>query len=262
VLLPLIGRHWLNVTDERGRRRIEDEEDVLRYEIRSALERGLRIVPLTFHGAKMPMRDELPEDIARLTRYQAIAIENEHWDEDVQTLVGTLERMRQEISAQRPGAEGAEGIRAEPRRAEAEKTLRDEVADLAPTGGRADQAILPAPPPVQTREPEGERSAWAGWFGSTAPGAPEEEQRKRKRWQLGGYIGAGLVLVLAAVPSEEPDEGAAYEVGAFLGGLGVSLAIAFAIRLAYVKLIRRDGRPIWSPWIVAMAAVIAVAANA
>jgi hypothetical protein len=34
------------------------------------------------------------------------------------------------------------------------------------------------------------------------------------------------------------------------------------LRVIYVKLIRRDGRPIWSPWLVFTAGVIAFFAKA
>jgi formate hydrogenlyase subunit 3/multisubunit Na+/H+ antiporter MnhD subunit len=57
-------------------------------------------------------------------------------------------------------------------------------------------------------------------------------------------------------------DGAAYAAGAFFGALIIPLAIAFALRLVYVKLIRRDGRPVWSPWLVFVAGVIALLAQA
>jgi hypothetical protein len=39
VLLALIGARWLTVSDEEGRRRLDDPDDYMRFEIFTALER-------------------------------------------------------------------------------------------------------------------------------------------------------------------------------------------------------------------------------
>jgi hypothetical protein len=43
VLLPVIGLHWLTVTDENGQRRLDDPNDVLRFEIETALKTRVRV---------------------------------------------------------------------------------------------------------------------------------------------------------------------------------------------------------------------------
>ena len=88
-------------------------------------------------------------------------------------------------------------------------------------------------------------------------------ERKRSHWRWSGYLTGAFFLVLGSLPTaEDREEGAAYAAGAFLGALVIPLAIAVALRLAYVKLIRRDGRPVWSPWLVLVAGVIALLAQA
>ena len=89
------------------------------------------------------------------------------------------------------------------------------------------------------------------------------KERRRKHWRWSGYLTGGLLLVLASLPTaEDREEGGAYAAGAFVGALVVPLAIAFALRLVYVKLIRRDGRPIWSPWVLVIAGVMAILVKA
>jgi hypothetical protein len=43
VMVTLIGPTWLSSTDEEGRRRLEDPEDYVRFEIRTALRRRVRV---------------------------------------------------------------------------------------------------------------------------------------------------------------------------------------------------------------------------
>jgi formate hydrogenlyase subunit 3/multisubunit Na+/H+ antiporter MnhD subunit len=97
---------------------------------------------------------------------------------------------------------------------------------------------------------------------ATAHVEPRAE-RKRNHWRWSGYLTGAFFLVLGSLPTaEDREEGTAYAVGAFFGALVIPLAIAFALRLAYVKLIRRDGRPVWSPWLVLVAGLIALLAQA
>ena len=46
VLLALVGPHWLTAQDGRGRRRLDDPNDFVLIEVRTALERGIRVVPV------------------------------------------------------------------------------------------------------------------------------------------------------------------------------------------------------------------------
>src|SRR5919108_929604 len=88
-------------------------------------------------------------------------------------------------------------------------------------------------------------------------------ERKRKHWRWSGYLtGAFFLLVFSFPTAEDQEEGTAYALGAFFGALALPLAIAFVLRLAYVKLIRRYGRPVWSPWLVFVAGIIAFLARA
>ena len=89
------------------------------------------------------------------------------------------------------------------------------------------------------------------------------KERRRKHWRWSGYLTGGFLLVLGSLPTaEDREEGGAYAAGTFAGALVVPLAIALALRLVYVKLIRRDGRPIWSPWVLMIAGVMAILVKA
>jgi TIR domain len=50
VLLASIGPRWLTATDEGGRRRLDDPDDIVRLEIAAALERDIRVIPILSRG--------------------------------------------------------------------------------------------------------------------------------------------------------------------------------------------------------------------
>src|SRR6516165_8465034 len=52
VLVALIGRQWATLADKEGRRRLDNPGDFARFEIRTALERGVRVVPVLVDGAR------------------------------------------------------------------------------------------------------------------------------------------------------------------------------------------------------------------
>jgi hypothetical protein len=97
----------------------------------------------------------------------------------------------------------------------------------------------------------------------TTAQAELRKERKRSHWRWTGYLTGAFFLIVASLPTaEDREEGTAYAVGAFFGALVIPLAIALVLRVIYVKLIRRDGRPIWSPWVLVIAGVIALLAAA
>ena len=102
VLLALIGPHWLTAKDARGRRRIDDENDFVRIEVRTALDRGIRVVPVLIDGAPMPVTEELPADLQRLVRLQALDLDFKRFDQDVGRLVSVISKLLGKGSLPKP----------------------------------------------------------------------------------------------------------------------------------------------------------------
>jgi formylglycine-generating enzyme required for sulfatase activity len=92
ILIAVIGKHWVSSIDEKGRRRLDDPNDFVRLEIRTALQRNIRLIPILVQGMPMPKQDELPDDLAELARRQAVELSRDHWDEDVKRLLDRLSR--------------------------------------------------------------------------------------------------------------------------------------------------------------------------
>lgn len=92
VLLCVIGRHWLTLNDDAGRRRLDDPGDFVRLETASALRRDIPVVPVLVHGATMPSVDDLPADLRELAFRNAFTLTHTHWDSDVEMLIAALRR--------------------------------------------------------------------------------------------------------------------------------------------------------------------------
>lgn len=90
--LVLIGTRWLIASDVNGRR-IDDPDDVVTSEIRAALVRNIRVVPVLIDGALMPRDDELPTSIASLVRRNSIRVDHETFDSDVGRLLDLISRV-------------------------------------------------------------------------------------------------------------------------------------------------------------------------
>jgi TIR domain len=91
VLLAVIGPRWLAATDEDGRRRLDDPDDLVRLEIAAALERDIRVIPILIEGAAMPRRQQLPEALAGLARRNALILRHESFRADADRLLAAVE---------------------------------------------------------------------------------------------------------------------------------------------------------------------------
>jgi predicted ATPase len=99
VLVAVIGRRWLSCTDSAGRRRLDDEDDVVKLELLRALELGVPIVPVLVDGAEMPRPQELPPELGRLADRNALELSDTRWDADAGALI---EALRHHAGERRP----------------------------------------------------------------------------------------------------------------------------------------------------------------
>ena len=92
VLLALMGDRWLAITDEDGRRCLDNPDDFVRLEIEAALTRNVRVIPILVGGAQMPRASELPASMAGLVRRQALELSPNRFDFDLRRLLKVLDR--------------------------------------------------------------------------------------------------------------------------------------------------------------------------
>lgn len=96
VVLALIGKKWLRISDS-GQRRLEDPNDFVRLEIEAAIERQVMLIPILVDGATMPRSDQVPESIAPMVRRQALELSPNRFRTDTEQLLDVLERTLTDI---------------------------------------------------------------------------------------------------------------------------------------------------------------------
>jgi hypothetical protein len=89
ALIAVIGPGWIKAAGERGRR-LDDADDFVRVEIRTALARRIRVIPVLVGGAEMVSDEQLPDDLKPLARWNAIRIVEDYYDEGIEKLVRSL----------------------------------------------------------------------------------------------------------------------------------------------------------------------------
>lgn len=106
ILIAVIGQKWLSAT-ESGR--LDNPNNFVRLEIGTALRRNIRVVPVLVQRATMPKPEDLPEDLVKLTRRNAIELTDLRWQTDVDQLIGVLEKvLSKEANAKETAKTGEE----------------------------------------------------------------------------------------------------------------------------------------------------------
>jgi hypothetical protein len=90
VLLAIIGQAWTTIKDESGERRLDQPNDFVRLEIASALARGIDVIPVLVHGARMPTPADLPEPLRNLAYRNCVELTHARWNSDVEVLSRSL----------------------------------------------------------------------------------------------------------------------------------------------------------------------------
>lgn len=94
VLLAVIGKRWLTLTDAAGVRRLDKPDDWVRNEVSSALAAGRLVIPVLVGGAALPGAAELPKDLRALAARQMAEVRDSSWNDDVARLCKDIERRR------------------------------------------------------------------------------------------------------------------------------------------------------------------------
>jgi YVTN family beta-propeller protein len=179
VLLVIVGRSWVTLSDGADHARIHDREDYVRLEVETALRRSdVRVIPLLVGGARMPHSDELPEAVRALTRRNAFELSDTRWRYDVGRLMDALASLLSDTQPPLPEAdERAEG----PRR----PAGRDETAATA--------VAEPTDAPPSERPAPGKRFARSG---EAAPRPPDSGAPPPTRRWLPIAAGAAVVALV------------------------------------------------------------------
>ena len=128
VLLAVIGPRWADLLAARA----GDPDDFVAIEIKAALDRGKRVIPVLVGGAPMPRGDALPEAIRALARRNAVGLRPERFRADCQGLITALKEQIAAAIAEREARTDSQRKAAEAERMarEAEEGARIAAAEL------------------------------------------------------------------------------------------------------------------------------------
>lgn len=90
IVIVVIGLQWLNTVNKTGQRRLDQDNDVVRWEVAHALAKGKRVIPVLIDGASLPRAEELPVPLKALAGLNKRDIRNRSFDDDTDTLVQDL----------------------------------------------------------------------------------------------------------------------------------------------------------------------------
>ena len=91
VILVIIGKQWLHLTDASGQRRLDDPRDFVRIEVEVALARKVPVVPVLVQQAAMPIENDLPSSMSEFVYRHGLDIRSDpHFNADVRQLIDQL----------------------------------------------------------------------------------------------------------------------------------------------------------------------------
>lgn len=190
VLIAIIGRQWLSITDAQGRHRLDNPEDFVRLEVAAALERNIRVIPVLVQSAGMPRSDELPAALAKLARRNAHDMSHARWRHDLDQLTRAIENVLSTVTKETPGLEAStsgsetdlESVsEAMPGSAEVPPRSQASVEPVAPETAALPSDVvgtpaIPGVPPTQS---------WSFVHTLSHPISVENAQRVEQRARLG-----------------------------------------------------------------------------
>jgi len=92
VFIAVIGPEWTEHKNADGSRRLDDLEDYVRFEVATALQREIGIIPVLVDGAKRLREEQLPEPMKKLAYIEPMRIDDNAWHEGISTLLKAIKK--------------------------------------------------------------------------------------------------------------------------------------------------------------------------
>jgi len=94
VVIIVIGPQWVLITDDEGKRRLNDPNDFVRIEVESALKRtDVLVVPVLVNNATMPSAESLPPSLKDLAFRNSVVVRNDpDFNPDINHLITAIEK--------------------------------------------------------------------------------------------------------------------------------------------------------------------------
>jgi hypothetical protein len=86
VMVSVIDHDWVDASDKDGNRRLDQENDFVRFEIEEAIRRHIPVLPVLLDGAPLPPKDKLPPGMHGLRTWQAMPLSTAHFERDAKEI--------------------------------------------------------------------------------------------------------------------------------------------------------------------------------
>ncbi|HEX2929661.1 MAG TPA: toll/interleukin-1 receptor domain-containing protein [Candidatus Binatia bacterium] len=93
AMVVVIGKSWLTARDAKGQLRLSAPDDFVATEIALALQRNILVIPALVGRAEMPKAEELRGDLKPLAQRNAVSLNDQDFNRDVEQIVATLEKV-------------------------------------------------------------------------------------------------------------------------------------------------------------------------
>jgi TIR domain len=104
AILVVIGRNWATIRDAKGRLRLSDPDDPVRWEVGLALASRRVLIPLLVDQARMPAKGDLPRELRDITTRSGVRLETgAGFDASVDDLIQRLGGPTTHAATQFPG---------------------------------------------------------------------------------------------------------------------------------------------------------------
>lgn len=87
ILVAVIGKKWSSVKDHDGNRRLDDPDDWIVQEIRTALDRGILVIPVLVDGAARPTQSVLPRALEQVAGLHDASLHHRTFNDDSDRLI-------------------------------------------------------------------------------------------------------------------------------------------------------------------------------
>ena len=134
VLVALIGRRWVTLADEQGNRRLDNAGDPVRFEVQTALERGVRVIPVLVDGASPPHQQQLPSELHKLAGLNAHKLSYDRYQYDADQLLDLIQRVLAPIREREEADRWAQEEADRKARQAEQRTARQEAELTVPAG--------------------------------------------------------------------------------------------------------------------------------
>jgi formylglycine-generating enzyme required for sulfatase activity len=155
VLIAVIGKQWLTIADAAGQRRLDNPNDFVRLEIKTALERNIRVIPALIRGAPMPQSRDLPADLKKLSRRNAIVI-SDRFHPEVDRLIKVVEKV---LSAPLSAPAAKAAIEKKPKRSAPPAPSKQKIITPARQDFEPELILIPAGEFLMGSDPKKDKDA-------------------------------------------------------------------------------------------------------